>query len=160
MAQALMIALAVAAALGSGGVAGFFFAFSICVMRALARLPPDQGIAAMQSINVVVLNPGFFTAFFGTAMVCILLTVFSLFNWSAAHALYLLAGSVLYLAGSIIVTMAFNVPLNDALATVNPHSAEGIALWTRYLAHWTAWNHVRTAASFGAAVLFIATVCL
>jgi uncharacterized membrane protein len=67
---------------------------------------------------------------------------------------------LLYLVGSIFVTLAFNVPLNDALAAVNPHSAEGAALWTRYLAHWTAWNHVRTAACFGAAALFIAAcVC-
>jgi uncharacterized membrane protein len=160
MTQGLVIALAMAAALGSGVVAGFFFAFSVCVMRALGRLPRDQGIAAMQSINVVVLNPWFFTAFFGTAAVCMILAGLSLFTWGASRALYLLAGSGLYLAGSIVVTMACNVPLNDALAAVNPHSAEGAALWTRYLAHWTAWNHVRTAASFGAAALFIAAVCM
>jgi uncharacterized membrane protein len=114
----------------------------------------------MQSINVVVLNPWFFTAFFGTAAVCMVLAVLALFTWSASRALYLLAGSLLYLAGSIVVTIACNVPLNDALAAVNPYSAEGAALWTRYLANWTAWNHVRTAASFGAVALFIAAVCM
>jgi uncharacterized membrane protein len=129
-------------------------------MRALGRLPREQGIAAMQSINVVVLNPWFFTAFFGTAAVCIILAVLALFTWNASRALYLLAGSLLYLAGSIFVTIACNVPLNDALAAVNPHSAEGAALWTRYRANWTTWNHVRTAASFGAAALFIAAVCM
>jgi uncharacterized membrane protein len=158
MTQGLVIALAVAAALGSGVVAGFFFAFSVCVMRALGRLPRDQGIAAMQAINVVVLNPWFFTAFFGTAAVCLLLAVLALFTWSTSGALSLLVASLLYLVGSIVVTLACNVPLNDALAAVNPHGAEGTALWTRYLAHWTAWNHVRTAASFGAAALFIAAV--
>jgi uncharacterized membrane protein len=141
----VVVVLAVAAALGSGGVAGFFFTFSVCVMRALGCPPPDQGIAAMQAINVVLLNPWFFTAFFETAAVCILLTDFSLFNCSASHAIYLLAASLLYLAGSILVTMAFNVPLNDALAAINPNSPEGAALWTRYLANWTAWNHMRTA---------------
>jgi uncharacterized membrane protein len=84
----------------------------------------------------------------------------SLFTWSASGAIYLLAGSLLYLAGSIFVTMACNVPLNDALAAVNPHSAAGAALWTRYRAKWTAWNHMRTAASFAAAALFIAAVCM
>ena len=39
------------AALGSGLVAGIFFAFSNFVMKALARVPPAQGVAAMQSIN-------------------------------------------------------------------------------------------------------------
>ena len=159
MIQGLVVALAVAAALGSGVVAGFFFAFSVCVMRALGRLPREQGMAAMQAINVVVLNPWFFTAFFGTAAVCMIVTVLALFTWSTSHVIYLLAGSVLYLAGSIVVTLACNVPLNEALAAVDPHSAAGAALWTRYLAQWTAWNHVRTAASLGAAALCIAAVC-
>ena len=52
------------AAVGSGVVAGIFFAFSNFVMKALARVPPAQGIAAMQSINVVVLNRWFFAVFF------------------------------------------------------------------------------------------------
>lgn len=98
-------------------------------------------------------EPWFFTALFGTAAVCILLTVFSLFNRNAFHAISLLAGSIL-------VTMAFNVPLNDALGAVNPYSVEGAALWTRSLANWTAANHVRTAASSVAAALFSAAVCL
>jgi uncharacterized membrane protein len=85
-------------------------------MRALGCLPRDQGIAAMQSINVVILNPWFFKAFFGMAAVCTILAILSLFTWSESRAIYLLAGSLLYLAGSIFVTMAFNVPLNDTLA--------------------------------------------
>lgn len=48
-------------ALGCGLIAGFFFAFSAVVMKALGKLPPAQGIAAMQSINVVVINPWFLT---------------------------------------------------------------------------------------------------
>jgi uncharacterized membrane protein len=44
--------LTVVAALGCGLNAGVFFAFSSFVMAALRRLPPAQGIAAMQSINV------------------------------------------------------------------------------------------------------------
>jgi hypothetical protein len=38
--------LTVAAAVGSGVMAGVFFAFSTFVMRALGRLPAPQGIAA------------------------------------------------------------------------------------------------------------------
>ncbi|WP_339192445.1 anthrone oxygenase family protein [Paenibacillus sp. FSL W8-1287] len=36
--------------------------------------------------------------------------------------MHLLGASLLYLAG-FIVTIAFNVPLNDALATVDPEPA-------------------------------------
>lgn len=42
---------------GSALMAGVFFAFSTFVMKALRRLPSPQGIAAMQSINVAVINP-------------------------------------------------------------------------------------------------------
>lgn len=34
-------------ALGCGLMAGFFFAFSICVMKALGAIPPAHGISAM-----------------------------------------------------------------------------------------------------------------
>lgn len=70
-------------ALGCGLVAGFFFAFSAVVMKALGKLPPAQGIAAMQSINVVVINPWFLTAFFGTALACVLVMADYLTGWTA-----------------------------------------------------------------------------
>jgi uncharacterized membrane protein len=81
MTNLLAVALAAATAIGSGLVAGFFFAFSICVMRALGRLAPDEGIAAMHSVNVVVLNRRFFTAFFGTAAACLVLGTTVILNW-------------------------------------------------------------------------------
>jgi uncharacterized membrane protein len=79
-------------ALGSAVVAGIFFAFSTFIMRALARLPPAQGIAAMQSINVAVINRWFFAAFFGTAVCCLVLAVASFFCWQKPGAVYLLIG--------------------------------------------------------------------
>lgn len=145
----MMSALILLAALGSGLVAGFFFAFSAVIMASLARLPAPQGIAAMNAINVVVLNPWFFAAFFGTALLCLLLTVT---NFASP---YIVAGSAIYILGVIVVTMAFNVPLNNALAKVAPESAEGAALWKRYLSVWTAWNHVRTVAPLAACALLI-----
>jgi uncharacterized membrane protein len=33
----------------------------------------------------------------------------------------------------MLATIVFDVPLNDALATVEPDSADGASLWTRYL---------------------------
>lgn len=153
-ADQLLFALTLFAALGSGLVAGVFFAFSAFVMKALARLPAGEGIAAMQSINVVVLNPWFMTAFFGTAAACILALISSLLRWHEPGSAYLLAGSVLYLVGSLLVTIAFNVPRNEALAAVAATDPNGAKLWAGYIASWTAWNHVRTAASLAAAASF------
>lgn len=142
------------AALGCGLVAGVFFAFSSFVMIALGRLPPPQGIAAFQAINITVYNPWFMTAFLGTGVACMFLVVSSLFKWHQPSAVYLLVGSLLYIVGAVLVTIAFNVPLNDALEIVKPDSAEGATLWARFLTDWTLWNHVRTIAALLAAALF------
>lgn len=84
--------LAFFAALGSGVMAGTFFAFSNFLMRALARLPAEQGIGAMQAINITVINPLFMIVFLGTAMASALLAVRALSIWDGANASFLLAG--------------------------------------------------------------------
>lgn len=147
----LLFALTLFAALGCGLIAGVFFAFSTFVMKALARLAPAEGIAAMQSINVVVINPVFMAAFLGTGAACVLLVIASLFRWHSPGTVYLLVGSVLYLVGTLMVTMVFNVPMNESLARVTPSDPDGASLWASYLTNWTAWNHVRTAAALAAA---------
>ncbi|MBD2106472.1 anthrone oxygenase family protein [Nodosilinea sp. FACHB-13] len=146
------LTLKLCTALGCGLVAGVFFAFSTFVMQALGQQPPAQGIATMQSINITVINPWFMGVLFGTAAGCLGLIAASLTK-GLPGAKYLLIGSLLYLLGTILVTVAFNVPLNDALARVNPDSAEGASFWTKYLASWTLWNHVRTGAALAAAAL-------
>ena len=115
--------LTFAAVLGSGLVAGIFFAFSTFVMRALGQLPENQGIAAMKSINVTVLNPWFFLAFFGTGAVCLPVAFLALGSAAGAHRAYLLAACALYLLGCLLVTVAFNVPLNNRLASAEPDSS-------------------------------------
>ena len=149
----LLFTLTLITALGCGLVAGIFYAFSTSVMKALARLPAAQGIAAMQSINITVINPLFMGAFFGTAAACVLVVVLSLLRWNGPEAVYLLTGGLVYLFGAILVTMAFNVPRNNALAAADPQSADGARLWAGYVTSWTAWNHVRTAAALAAVVL-------
>src|SRR5881394_1282723 len=88
------------AASGSGLIGGVFFAFSSFVLPALARLPAPQGISAMQSINVVVLNRSFLGAFLGTSLLCSALVLDALLRWSAPHSGLRLAGALSYLAGS------------------------------------------------------------
>ena len=147
------------AVLGSALVAGIFFAFSSFVMRALGLLPQDQGIAAMKAISVTVINPWFFLAFFGTGEVYLAIVLLALGSAAGAYLAYLLAGSALYLLGCLLVTMAFNVPLNNQLASADPDSPAAEALWAHYLSRWTLWNHVRTAASLAAAGLFAIALC-
>jgi uncharacterized membrane protein len=148
----LLFILTLLAALGSGMMAGLFFAFSAFIMQALGKRPAPVGIAAMQSINETILNPIFFLLFFGTGLIGFALVVFAGGDPSS-H--WRQAGGSLYFFGSIAITMVFNVPLNNRLAKAAPDSAEGAKLWAHYLKVWTRWNHVRTVGCTAASVSFI-----
>ncbi len=142
------------ALLGSALVGGIFFTFSSFVMKALARVPPAEGIAAMQSINVVVLNPSFLSAFIGTAVLSLGAGGLALAAWGRPSAPFFLGGALFYLVGTILVTMLGNVPLNDQLAAVSATDPAARVVWQHYLGRWTMWNHVRTAAAMAAALLY------
>ena len=139
--------LALLACIGAGITGGVFFAFSTFVMKALAQLPASQGVAAMQRINVVVLNPLFLGVFMGTAVLAAGCVTSAFFPWSVPRSPLLLAAGLLYLAGSFFITAAFNVPRNERLARLGIESAEAAAYWPVYVREWSKWNHVRTAAS-------------
>jgi uncharacterized membrane protein len=150
-----LFVLTLLAALGSGMMAGLFFAFSAFIMQAFAKRPAPVGIAAMQSINETILKPVFFLVFFGTAVLGAVLAILAAISWSDAGAGWRLAGGLLYLVGSISITMRCNVPLNNRLMNVAADSAEGATFWSHYLKVWTQWNHVRTVGCIAAAACFI-----
>lgn len=142
------------AALGCGLMAGIFFTFSVFMMKALASLPPAQGIAAMQLVNVKIITPLFLLVFLGTGLASVVLSLAGFVTESGA-APYALAGSACYLFGVIAVTFAVNVPKNNALDRLVP-SADGAArAWNDYVRSWTAWNHVRSVASLAATACFV-----
>ena len=142
------------ALLGSALVGGVFFAFSSFVMKALTRVPSAEGISAMQSINVVVLNPSFLGAFIGTAAVSLGAGGLALAGWGHPSAPFFLSGALFYVVGTFLVTGLRNVPLNDQLAAVSATDPAAREVWERYVSRWTAWNHVRTAAAIVAALLY------
>ena len=158
MSGAIVETLAIATIVGSGVVGGVFFAFSTFVMRALARLPAAEGIRAMQQINETVLNAWFLGAFGGTALAGLALAGASLLARSGAEAGLLLAGAALYVAGTFGVTIAFNVPRNEALAKLDPDDPGAARPWAEYLRTWTAWNHVRTVPAVAAVGLLLAAL--
>ena len=137
--------LLVVSGLGAALVAGVFAVFSFLVMPALAALPDDAGVAAMQSVNRTAVRPVFMTLLFGTALLCLVVGGWEL---AGARRPVVLAAVALYLLGAIGVTVLANVPLNDALAV------SGVP-WGDYLRRWTAWNTVRSLASLASAALFV-----
>jgi uncharacterized membrane protein len=155
MTDSLFVSLRFAAVIGCALMAGLYFAFSSAIMPALSKLEPAQGILAMQSINRTILNPIFLLLFMGTAISCALLVVFWLGKLPTPDAIFMVFGAAVYLAGSLIVTVVLNVPLNDTLAALVPNAAGSADWWASYLKNWTIWNHVRTVASATAAFLFL-----
>ena len=132
---------------GAGLIGGVFFGFSSFVMKALAGLPAAQGAAAMQRINVVVLNPLFLGVFVGTAVLSLLAFGLGMYAWHAPGAPWLAAAGLWYGVGCFGVTLRCNVPRNEQLARVDAACAPGQAYWSVYLREWVFWNHVRTVAA-------------
>lgn len=145
-------------AIGCGLLAGLYFAFSTFIMTALGRIDQAAGISAMVEINRVIVQSLFVPVFWASTLTSLVLAVLAPFRWNEPGAAMWLAGGVLYVVGMFVVTVVFNVPLNNALAAVKPASGEAGILWARYLADWTWWNHVRTVTSTLAFALFIAAI--
>ena len=104
MVEGFLVTLTFVTALGCGLIAGLFFAFSVAVMQALARLPAAGGMAAMQSINSAMLNSLFLAVFLATAAGCVLVMITALARWHAPGSVYVFLGGTLYLVGSLVVT--------------------------------------------------------
>ena len=150
----LITIVGMTALLGSALVGGIFFGFSSFIMKALAGVPSAEGIGAMQSINVVVINPSFMGTFFGTALLSLVAGGLALSDWGSPSASFFLGGALFYLVGTILVTVLGNVPLNDQLAAVSATDPAARDVWQHYLGRWTMWNHIRTAAAMIAALLY------
>ena len=160
MIDGIQLYMVVATALACGLMSGAFYAFSSFVMAGLKRLPSDQGMAAMQSINVTALNPGFMTGFFGTTVACIAVAIWAIVNWQKSVSIWLLIGAGLYLVGVFVMTAAYHVPRNNVLAATSPTASDAATVWSRYLREWTRWNHLRTIAALGAAAAFTVAIRL
>lgn len=144
----------------AGIMAGIYFAFSIFVMRALAELEHPAGMLAMRAIDRVIQRSAFLPLFLASSLACLLLVAEGLLQADVPGAFPMAAGGAIYVAGMLLVTMFGNVPLNNALEAADPATPEGTAVWTRYLARWTAWNHVRTAACLASLALFVAAIAV
>lgn len=130
----------------TGAMAGLYYAFSVSVMPGFDKIEASQAIPAMQSINREIENPVFFLTFFGAPVAAFVTGgLLRSLGQKRAGNLFLLGGAN-YVLGSLIPTIAVNVPMNDDLgATAVPSGpAEAARVWSDFSGRWTAWNTVRT----------------
>jgi uncharacterized membrane protein len=146
------------AALFLAAAGGMMYVFSTFVMRGLDRTGPVDAITAMRGINAEAnSNPVFLLGYFGATILALVVGVIAVIQLRQPGSWLVLAGAVFAILAAVI-TMAFNVPLNNHLDTVNPvglPAADAAREWQAYFSTWTAWNHVRTVTSFVGAVLLM-----
>ncbi len=155
MIDCLLFATTLLAALGSGMVAGVFFAFAAFVLTALARLPAANAISAMQAMIASIKGPPFLVAFFGTAALAGALGLAAPLRWTEPGSGYLLAGALLFLNVPFGVTLLKNLPLNNKLAALKAGSGDAARYWEEFRAIWGLWNHARWLGALAAAASFI-----
>ena len=158
----LKIIVLVIATITTGLSAGLLFGYQVSVVPAFKTLPDTDYIASMQAINVAIQNPVFLLTFFGAA---ILLPVAAYLYRSTPGSLrfqLLIAATLLYIVGTIGITVGANVPLNDTLAAFSLHSStptQAAIARSAFEVPWNTWHLIRTYASFGSLIL-VTLACL
>ncbi|MFJ1758094.1 DUF1772 domain-containing protein [Kitasatospora sp. NPDC088134] len=134
----------IGAVLSAGLSAGLFYSYACSVMPGLARVDDRAFVAAMQRINVAVLNGWFLLSFLGAL---VLIAAAGLLQWRGGDRTALLwigAAAVLYTV-VLVVTAAVNVPLNDRLAAAGDPAdlTDPAAVRAAFEHTWVRWNLVR-----------------
>lgn len=136
-----------------GVMTGVYFAFSVFIMRAFDELPATKAIAAMNSINVVIVKSFFLPLFLGSTVLALVLVIVSLIYLQGVAAYLGVTAGLIYLLSMFLCTVLFNVPLNNLLARFDLQHDNADSAWVSYRLNWTRWNHVRTIGSLFSGVL-------
>ena len=112
----------VAGTVGAAILGGCYFIFSFCVMDALNQQGPANAIAAMNSINVVIVNPKFIAAFMATPLICC---------WLVAEALAVGVGS-----STDVALMRGPASLPGSRRRRRPHAVDATQVRRRAHAHY------------------------
>jgi uncharacterized membrane protein len=145
-----------ASLVGSALMAGSFFVFSVMVMPALRRLPPTDGLRAMQEINKYVNDKPLFASVFVVAgLLSFAVAASTIWTWDQPGAEYRLAGGLANGIGSFVLTMAFHIPRNNTLDKIDPTAGDAGAKWSDFYDAWVPGNHVRGAFSAAAVILLM-----
>jgi uncharacterized membrane protein len=137
--------LLLCATLTMGLMAGVVALYAHTIMPGLRNTDDHTFIAAFQSIDRAIINPWFMAGGFVGAL--LFTSAAAATNLGRAALPWIIAALVLYLV-MFVITIAVNVPLNDALkAAGNPdHIRDLVSVRERFHeTRWAAWNLVRVA---------------
>ncbi|MCP2364084.1 putative membrane protein [Nonomuraea thailandensis] len=137
-----MLVLALITLVLHGALTGLFYAFSMSVMPGLNAIDPAQAESAMRSVNQKIQNVWLFLVFIGSPLAALV----SGFLADGMAATWFFAAAGVNFVGSFLVTVAINVPMNNALDA-------GTMAFKDYSPRWTAFNTLRTVACAAGLVL-------
>jgi len=143
-----------ALALG-GAIFGFFYAWVCSTMWGLDAADPRVAIQTMQAMNASVRNIVFAPAFFGATIVLIATAALAFRSGQRRAAMAFAAAAVIYFSGGLMLTMAVNVPMNEALEeiTVPENTERAKEIWSTYSSKRQVFNQIRTVASMATLIL-------
>jgi uncharacterized membrane protein len=126
-----------------GLVAGAFALYAHSIMPGLRKTGDHTFVAAFQQLDRAIINPWFMTTFGGAL---VLTLVAGIANRGTGALPWIAAAFGLYLV-AVVVTIAVNVPLNDAIkAAGNPNHIDVTQVRARFQeTRWAAWNLLRVA---------------
>ena len=149
-----MSTVAIVGAALSALMAGLFFAFSTFTMDGIRRIPPKEGLIAMQGINAAATaSAPFLLVFIGGGLYCAVVGVIASTRLDEPAGPYLVAAAITNVLG-IIITMTFHVPRNNALDRVDPDSPGADHTWRAHATTWVRGNHIRTSTYLSSTVAF------
>jgi len=143
----------------SGVVAGVFLTFSDFVMRSLGKTATAGGIEVMQIINREVFRTVFMVLLLGMSAISVFLIGYAYLNLSGSASTLIIAGGGLYFVGVFMVSLVFNVPMNQRLDGMDYNSEQASTYWSRvYLPRWTFWNYIRATTAAASAICLLAAL--
>ena len=158
----LSSAVLAAAVLTMGLMAGVFGLYSHTVMPGLRHTDDRTFVGAFQSMDRAIINPWFMAAFLGALVLTGLAAVLHLSGDKRNVLPWIGAAFILYLI-AMVITVAVNVPLNDAIKAAGDPARIGDLAAVRQRfdeGRWSAWNLVRTLTSTAAFGCLIAAAMM
>jgi uncharacterized membrane protein len=141
--NALRVVCLIAATMTTGLVTGVYFSYGNAFMPGLAKTDDKTFVGSFQAVDRAIINPVFLGLGFVGALVLTLLA--GLLQLKEKALPWIAAAFVLYLI-TMIITIAVNVPLNDAIkAAGDPDTIDVTAVRAAFdEARWRSFNLVRT----------------
>ena len=104
-----------AATVAAGLQAGTYYTWACGVMPGLAKVDDHAFVSSMNHINVAIVNPVFIATFLGAPALAAAAAVVA-----APQARPWAIAATVLAVGTLVISFAGNIPLNDALAAAGP----------------------------------------